>query len=387
MSTENINCSLSISQIIVNSLTAEWIKKIRNFASIINENIEEIHNINDDASRFNKILELLEFNETDYNKIVKAPVKSDNTNTTDKSKNTKTKKTSSCPIPFLHIVTKSGKLSCTTVKDDCCQALVTQQYLQCTEKKANNSDYCVKCNKKLNENGIPKMGNIKMRCEQFQELYYKFKTPDGKNHNVYFGEFCEKKNFTNENVLQVLNENIKIANNGGQLSPEKKQTYLDIIMFKREKKEKKVKKSDKKTSGLTDDMENNDDDDNQSTTTDDNDDNQSTATNDDNDDNQSTTTDDDDDDNDEDGVQFAQDDEETYDITNYAIMKTKTAKYGMLKEDYAKVVANTKSKKNDDVEYEIYEIADYVDDNDFKLVDFKNSIGFVKNGKMSLHKK
>ena len=352
---DETSCKISISQIIVNSIAGEWCKRIRNFANIINENIDQLARIQDDDTRHDEIIKLLNFEETDMEKIVKKPARK----TKDASdKADKPAKILAPPMPFWHVVDKkNGNVIASSVVEHKCQALKNPLYNQCTNDKQSGQDYCKQCLKKVNSEGVPKNGNIEMRKQQFKQSYYKFKTPDGKEHQVYYAKYCENKKFAPEDVHNVID-----CLNLSEIEYGK-------LMYKKETKAKKAtgeKPPPKKRANndpKPEDVENE-----EQTSASDVDDEQTIA------------------DDDED-VEFAPEIE--IDISNYGLVKTGTANYAILKSEKTKVDQMSKLKKNgkayeNDEEYKLYVIKDFVSNTQFEIVSL-DPVGFMKNLLINLY--
>jgi len=387
---EEINCKLSISQAILNTLVGEWHYNIRKFATIINENIEQISSIDDHNDRYNKIIELLNFEETDATKIIKQPNKvlkivkqnqenkknneNNDSQVDDEIKNSKKngRKITECPVPFW-CVFKSGTMISNTVNQNNCQALKNPLYNQCTNPKAKNSDYCIKCGKTIDENGLPKNGNIEMRIEQFKGKNYEFVTPSGIKKKIYFRDYCDKKNFTSTHLSEILKKNnINFDDN-----------EIEKIMYKREKKAtgRKPKKIEENKNIHKE-----------------NDDNETNDSN--NDNNNENDNDDDDEDNDEDDSKSINTDfteqteneefENEYDISKYGTIKTSVERFGVLLEDKEKIMEIMKNIKNKTInccdnteQFELYEVDDYINETSFTITDFNTPIAYFKYGKIS----
>lgn len=373
---EEINCKMSISQAILNTLVGEWHDNIRKFATIINENIEQISSIDDHNDRYKKIIELLNFEETDASKIIKQPNKvlkiakqnqenkknneNNDSQVDDEVKISKKngRKIVECPVPFW-CVFKSGTLVSSTVNQNNCQALKNPLYNQCTNPKAKNSDYCIKCGKTMDENGSPKNGNIQMRIEQFKGKNYEFVTPNGTKKKIYFRDYCDKKNFTSTNLSEILKKNnINFDDN-----------EIEKIMYKREKKA-----TGRKPKKIEENNNNNDNND------DNNDDNEDENDDDDNDDSESINT----------NLTEQTENEEfenEIDITKYGTIKTKTERFGVLLEDKEKIMAIMKNKTTDHYDnteqFCLYEIDDYINESSFTIVDFNTPVAYFKCGKIS----
>ena len=370
---DETSCKISISQIIVNSIAGEWCKRIRNFANIINENIDQLARIQDDDTRHDEIIKLLNFEETDMEKIVKKPARK----TKDASdKADKPAKILAPPMPFWHVVDKkNGNVIASSVVEHKCQALKNPLYNQCTNDKQSGQDYCKQCLKKVNSEGVPKNGNIEMRKEQFKKSYYKFKTPDGKERQVYYAKYCENKKFAPEDVHNVI----------GCLNLS--EFEYGKLMYKKETKAKKTtgeKPPPKKRANndpKPEDVENEEQGDEQTSASDVDDDEQTIA------DDDQTIADDEQTIADED-VEFAPEIE--IDISNYGLIKTGTANYAILKSEKTKVNQMSKLKKNskayeNDEEYKLYEIKDLVSDTQFEIVSL-DPVGFMKNLLINLYR-
>jgi len=365
---------MSISQAILNTLIGEWHNNIRNFATIINENIQEIAMINDDNDRYKKIIELLNFEEPDMNKIIKQPNRvpkiikenqqnknNNNNSQLDEVKTSKKsgRKITECPIPFWCVFENDNIISSTIIESNC-QALKNPLYNQCVNSKSKNSDYCSKCCKTINENGIPKHGNISMRIQQFKRGNYKFNTPDNIEKKIYFRDYCDKKNFTSEDLSKILRKNnINLNDN-----------EIEKIMYKREKKAtgRKPKKMEQTKNDENEDENNDNDNDN-----DDDDDTKSVDTN---------FT--------EQTEQTENEDEENEkDITKYGTIKTSTGRFGILLEDKKKIMQMTKDAKDGKLKmdenkeiFNLFEINDYINETSFSIEDFDTPVAFFKSGKI-----
>lgn len=374
---DETSCKISINQIIVNAIAGEWCKKIRNFANIINSNIDQLARIQDDNTRYGAIIQLLDFEESDMEKIVKKPVRK----TKDASdKADKPAKIVAPPMPFWHVVNKKGEVIASSVVEHKCQALKNPLYNQCTNDKQSGQDYCKQCSKKVNSEGVPKNGNIKMRKEQFKQSYYKFKTPDGKEHQVYYAKYCERKKFAPEDVRKVI-DCLNLP-----------EVEYNNLMYKKEAKAKAKKATGEKppprkranNDPKPEDDENEDDENEEQEEQEEQDDEQTNATEGD-DDEQTIATEGDDED-----VEFAPEDEEIeIDISNYALVKTGTANYAILKSEQTKVSQMTKLKKEhkpyaNDEEYNLYAVKDFVSKTEFKIVSL-DPIGFMKNLSINLY--
>lgn len=370
---QEINCKMSISQAILNSLVGEWQNNIRKFASIINENIDDISSINDHDERYKKIIELLNFEETDANKIIKQPNKilkivkqnqenNKNYNDDENSKNNAVKiikksgrKIVECPIPFWCVFENGDMIESTINSNNCC-ALKNPLYNQCINTKLKNSDYCAKCSKTVDENGIPKCGNIAMRIQQFSKGNYKFITPDNIEKKIYFRDYCNKKNFNSEDLVEVLKKNnIKLNEN-----------EINKIMYKREKKA-----TGRKPKKIKENEENNDENDEEN-----DDDTKSVNTN------FTEQTENEDDEENETIIER--------DITKYGTIKTGQSRFGILLENKTKIMKMTKDVKDGKMKFEdseeifdLYEVCDYVSETCFNIEDFETPIAFFKSGKIT----
>lgn len=209
-----IGMTMSISQIVINSLTSAFRQSLHDCAKKILDNIDHIHGLDTDA-RSEYLYDLMGFSEKDLEIIKpKKPIAKDKDTKEPKARVTKEVV---CPLPFLPQL----------VKGDLCQGLKRGLFDQCTNKPKSGI-YCTKCQKSADMNeGIPKCGNIETRIEQFKSSLYDYITPDGKKHSIYYLTQVKKANFTKENAEDQLTKagvDVSTANMQNRLwyEPEKK---------------------------------------------------------------------------------------------------------------------------------------------------------------------
>ena len=363
---------LGINQIIMNSLNSAFRTLLRSCAENVNNNFDNLNSMSADE-RLESIIRMFGLEEEDAVKIIKpAPKKS--ADGTIAKKIGKSRAEKPLPMPFW------GEK---TVNREKCHGLQAGLYNQCDKSPVDGSIYCKKCKEEAdkNDHGMPNRGNIKVRLEQFKEDYYDYTTPDDKCRKVYIGSWAEKKDLSQDKVVEIFQKN------GIELNKHDKENMFYIPAKKKNSKskkgltedmEKKPKgnKKGKPTPGRPSPLENDDNDDDAQSVC-------SEAT-------EATQYDDDDEDNNtvatevpEDGDEDEENDleipEPEFDITKFTTIKAKNCNYGVLIEEFEKY------KKNNDCRMQLYEITNFESKTSFEIVS-TTPIGELHGKTITLYK-
>jgi hypothetical protein len=344
---------LEINQIIVSSLNTAVRSILTTCANNINDNFDQLKDMTSD-DRLEAIIKMFGIDVDTTAKIIK-PAPKKNTDGTTPKKTGKSKAEKTLPLPFW------GEKTVNRTK---CHGLQAGLYNQCCNAPLDGGVYCKKCQKEAddNEHGMPNRGNIEIRLKQFKRNSYEFTTPDGKLRKIYIKLWAEKKELSSDDVREHFDKN-GITLNDEDLEdvfymPEKKPrlTKKNLTNGMKEQKKKKNDSGDDKSVGtqqFDDDYQNQDDDDDKSIGGQDVPDD---------DDDKSIGIPDIPEDQDDD------DDQETFDITQFGTFNMKDSKTGETTRRGALKLDLAKYKKDKTQPIEVYEVTDYVSKTDFKIV-------------------